>query len=288
MSFNSDVKNELCEAVISQQLSDIFRYGLMYGMNSDKPTAVTEFKCVERCYSELFGGNAIIEHIVRRKIPCYKITVSGNDELSGSIINRSLVSGNDVDTGVFLRGVFLGCGSVSVQKAGYHLELSVHSEEKCEQLYRLIHEQGMKINRSSRRGIPFLYTKDSENITDFLTFIGAMQSAMEIMNIKIYKGFRSNINRQVNCEAANIGKTVAASARQLEDIRCITEYGEYEKLPAELKEMASLRTENPDVSLSELGAMLDPPISRSGVNHRLERIKKIAEALREKNGLIAH
>lgn len=287
MSLTIDVKNEVCECVIPNSLTDVFKYGLLYCIDAEKGFLLTDSRCVERIFKELFGSNVHSEQVLRKNGQYYKIFITGNtleEEylFSESSINRSLVSGNDVDTGVFLRGIFLSCGTVSVQKAGYHLELSVHNKDKCEQLFNLIQEQGMKINRSSRRGVPFLYSKDSENISDFLTFIGAMQNSMEIMNIKIYKEFRSNINRVVNCEAANIEKTVTAATRQIEDIKFIIECGEYEKLPSELKEIASLRSENPDISLNELGKMLDPPISRSGVNHRLERLKKIAEELRNK------
>ncbi len=287
MSLTSDIKNELCEGIIPQALVDTFCYGLLYPIRKGKPFYTTDIKSVEQCYAELFSGSVSSETKAKNNGTVFKVSIDA-DKLNRKYnfyyygINRSFVSGNDVDTGVFLRGVFLSCGSVSVQKAGYHLELSVHSPEKCEQLYNLIHEQGMKINRSVRRGIPYLYSKDSENISDFLTFIGAMQSSMEIMNIKIYKGFRSNINRKVNCEAANIGKTVAASAKQIEDINYIAECGEYEKLSSDLKELASLRVENPDISLSELAKLFDPPMTRSGVNHRIERIKKIADELRER------
>ncbi len=285
MSFTSDIKTELCEGIIPQALADTFCYGLLYPLRKEKPYIVTDNKSVEQCFLELFSNNSSYEHRKKGENLNYKITVNA-DKLNEKYgfyfygINRSFVSGNDIDTGIFLRGVFLSCGSLSVQKAGYHLELSVHNENKCEQLYNLIHEQGMKINRSVRRGVPYLYSKDSENIADFLTFIGAMQSSMEIMNIKIFKDFRSNINRKVNCEAANIGKTVAASSKQIEDINYISDCGEYEKLPSDLKELASLRIENPDISLSELGKLFDPPISRSGVNHRIERIRKIADELR--------
>lgn len=287
MSFTSDIKNELCEGIIPQPLIDTFCYGLLYPIRRDRPFFTTDNKCVEQCYAELFQNTVICEQKKQSDILSYKITVN-TEKLNEKYgihhhgINRSFVSGNDIDTGVFLRGVFLSCGSVSVQKAGYHMELSVRDENKCGQLYNLITEQGMKINRSVRRGVPYLYSKDSENISDFLTFIGAMQSSMEIMNIKIYKDFRSNINRKVNCEAANIGKTVAASAKQIEDINFISECGEYEKLSSDLKELASLRIENPDISLSELARLFDPPITRSGVNHRIERIRKIADGLRER------
>lgn len=286
MSFTADLKNELCEGIIPQSLVDTFCYGLLYPLNEEHNSVTTDSRQVEQCFSELFSKYAVCEQKNRKDAVIYKITLD-TDKLNEKFgfyfsgINRSFVSGNDIDTGVFLRGVFISCGSVSVQKAGYHLELSIRDADKCTQLYNLIHEQGMKINRSVRRGVPYLYSKDSENITDFLAFIGAMQGSMEIMNIKIYKGFRSNINRKVNCEAANIGKTVAASAKQIEDINFITECGEYEKLTSDLKELASLRIENPDISLSELGKLFDPPISRSGVNHRIERIRKIADELRQ-------
>lgn len=286
MSFTIDIKNELCECIIPQPMLDILRYGLLYCLSSDKSFLLTDSRCVDMSFAELFGNDVCSEQVKRKNGQYYKISVSENAlepkfGYKEAEINRNYVSGNDTETGIFLRGVFLACGMVSVQKAGYHLELSVRDAKKCEQLYNLIHEQGMKINRSVRRGIPFLYSKDSENIADFLTFIGAMSGSMEIMNIKIYKEFRSNINRVVNCEAANIGKTVTAAAKQIEDIRLIMESGEYDKLSSELKEIASLRIDNPDISLNDLGKLLDPPISRSGVNHRLERLKRIAEELRE-------
>ncbi len=286
MSLTIDVKNEICECVIPQQLTDVFRYGLLYCLSGEKNSLLTDSRCVEKSFSEMFSNSVISEQVSRKNGQYYKIHIIDNSlsekfGYNNSDINRVLVSGNDTDTGVFLRGIFLSCGTVSVQKAGYHLELSIHDDEKCEQLYNLIREQGMKINRSGRRGVPFLYSKDSENIADFLTFIGAMQNAMEIMNIKIYKEIRSNVNRVVNCEAANIDKTVAAATKQIEDIKFIMSSGEYDKLPSELKEIASVRMENPDTSLKDLGGLVDPPISRSGVNHRLERLKRIAEGIRE-------
>lgn len=285
MSLTIDVKNEVCECSIPQTMTDVLKYGLLYCFNKDKPFLLTDSRCVERIFGELFGSSVTSEQVTRKNGQYYKITITDKTleqkfGYENAVINREFVSGNDADTGVFLRGVFLSCGIVSVQKAGYHLELSVRTKEKCEQLLNIIQEQGMRINCSSRRGVPFLYSKDSENIADFLTFIGAMQNSMEIMNIKIYKEFRSNINRVVNCEAANIDKTVVAATRQIEDIKYIIECGEFEKLSSELKEIASIRIENPDVSLNELGKMIDPPISRSGVNHRLERLKRIAEELR--------
>jgi len=278
MSFTDEIKSELCGAVLPAQLADTLKYGILYGLNPEKPVLQTKSGEVRACVETLFGSSAEKKRSGEKTGYIFSIP----EGFSDGKIDRSIVSGDDVSTGVFLRGVFLSCGRVSLLKAGYHLEISPCGAEKCESLGRAVVEQGMKINISQRRGVPYLYTKDSENIADFLTFIGAMQSAMEIMNVKIFKGVRSNVNRIVNCEAANIGKVADASARQRADIEFIREKAGLEKLPDELRELAALRLENPDMSLKELGALLDPPISRSGINHRLERLHRYAENLREK------
>ena len=202
-----------------------------------------------------------------------------NADGHAAAINRSYVDGSDSSTGLFLRGVFIACGVVADPNKEYHLELAA-SLEKCRSLFTLINESGMQIKESVRKNQPFLYTKDSEGIADFLTFIGAMLSAMEIMNVKIYKGVRNNVNRAVNCEAANIDKTVAASRKQCEDIELILSRKGWEFLGEELRQVAQLRLEHEDLSLRELGELTEPKISRSGVNHRLRRISEIADKLR--------
>lgn len=277
MSFTDEIKSELCGSVLSASLTRLLKYGIIYGLNPQNLALRTKNAEVCACIETLFGGNTV------KKNSCY---IFGENDIPadflGSEINRSIVGGDDVSTGVFLRGVFLSCGRVSLLKAGYHFELSLGDAEKCKILGQAITEQGMKINCSVRRGVPYLYTKDSENIADLLTFMGAMQNAMEIMNVKIYKGVRSGVNRIVNCEAANLEKVADASARQRADIKFIRENCGLDKLPDELRELAAIRLENPDMSLKELGTLFDPPISRSGINHRLERLHKLAEQLREK------
>ncbi len=273
MSFTGDVKTEICETALPAELSGAFQSGVLYGLREEKPTLTTELLPVRDRLLAVFGSFALSE---TKKRGGKTLFVFRLGQGAGAPV---LPGGDDLSTGFFLRGVFLSCGKVSVQKAGYHLELSLYTDEKCDRALRLINEHGMSVKKSSRAGIPFLYTKNSEHAADFLTYIGATRNAMEIMNIKIYKDFRSGINRVVNCEAANLGKTVAASTEQIGWIRKIEEKKGLESLPSELRELARVRLENPDISLSELGRLLDPPLSRSGVNHRLERLKKIAEGL---------
>lgn len=288
MSLTNDVKQELCGSDINKATKTSFIYGLIFGIKGKTPVVVTECESVAECFRNLFPSESIrISEEVKRGKLQYSVAITDSKLLDTycygeNTVNHSLVNGNDAVSGAFLRGVFLVCGTVSVQKAGYHLELSLDNEEKCRSLHSFINEQGVNINISHRRNSFFLYSKNSENISDYLTFIGAMKSSMEIMNIKIIKEVRSNINRVVNCEAANIGKTAAAAAKQILDIRLIGEKKGYDKLDEDLRELALLRLENPEMSLSGLGELLSEPLSRSGINHRLKRIAAIAEEIRNK------
>lgn len=282
MSFSENIKQELSKADIPAASRDSFIYGLLYGFRSDEPQIITSSDSLCSCIESVFPEVQIETVKLNASSRC--IIIRDEDLLQkysfGSAeINREFVSGNDIQTGIFLRGVFMTCGNASVQKAGYHLELSPRSD-KCRTLFNIINEQGMTINLSKRNGSEILVSKNSENISDFLTFIGAMQNSMEIMNIKIYKEFRSSVNRAVNCETANIEKTAAAAAKQILDIKMIEENCGLDTLNEELREIAVLRLENPDISLSGLGKLLEIPISRSGVNHRFEKIAKIADKYR--------
>ncbi len=286
MSFTNDVKHELCEIDIPESDRDTFRYGLLYGFRGDIPYFLTYDKKTAMSVKRYLPKKDLTFDISgMKKKNTYCITVGDHETIrkygyfSGSI-DTSFTGGSDEKIGVFMRGVFLTSGNVYVQKAGYHLEFSMYDDSRCNALYKLINEQGMKIEMSHRGKYSFLYSKNSENISDILTFMGAMQSAMEIMNIKIIKEVRSNINRSVNCETANIERTVKASTKQTEDIKLIFDRIGEDKLSEDLREIALLRLENPDMSLRDLGMLVVPHISRSGVNHRFERIAELADELR--------
>lgn len=281
MSFTTDVKNELCTGDMSRKEERTVLYGLLYCLKQRE--FFTESKTVKdfikRIATEL---KPAVTPLKRRGRDGFLLNFGGISEEyeTASEISSDYVDGRDENTGLFLRGVFLVCGIVSDPNKEYHLEFSVGSEEKTEKLFRLISESGMNVKKSSRKGKALLYTKDSESISDILTFIGAMISSMEIMNAKIYKGVRNNVNRAVNCESANIEKTVAASRKQLEDIEYIDKAKGLGILTEELRAIAEIRRENMELSLSEIGKLLEPEISRSGVYHRLKRIGEIADRLR--------
>lgn len=182
----------------------------------------------------------------------------------------------------YLRGSFLVAGSVTNPEKAYHLEIAVQSQQYARQLQALSASFGVGGKIVERKRYYVLYMKEGSQIVDFLNVMEAHIALMELENVRILKEVRNSVNRQVNCETANINKTVTAAARQMEDIRYLQCHMGFSQLADGLREIAELRMEYPDSSLQELGQMLSPPISKSGVNHRLRKISKIADQMREK------
>lgn len=179
----------------------------------------------------------------------------------------------------YLRGAFLGGGSLSNPEKTYHMEFVTNSLEHGEELSKLIHSFELNSKVIQRKNNYIVYLKEGENIIDLLNVIGAHTALLDLENVRIYKEMRNNVNRLVNCETANLNKTVDAAIRQIEAIRFIKDKTGLKKLPLGLREVAELRLNYPDVSLKELGEMLSPPIGKSGINHRLRKIERIAEEL---------
>ena len=183
----------------------------------------------------------------------------------------------------FVRGAFLSCASMTDPNKEYHLEFLMPRRRLSGDFVSILNELQIPSSQTLRKGVGVIYLKGSEHIEDLLTNIGAMSSTLQLMNIKIYKDMRNVINRRANCETANITRTVEAALAQAEDIAFLSEIGEFEKLPARLREVAILRRDNPELSLSELGKLATPQLSRSGVNHRLTKLSELAAELRKKH-----
>ncbi len=179
----------------------------------------------------------------------------------------------------YIRGAFLGGGSITNPEKTYHLEFVTGNEEHSSDLRELINSFGLNSKIVLRKEYFVVYIKESEQIADLLNIIGAHQSLLKLEDIRVLKDVRNNINRLVNCETANLGKTINASMRQIESINKIINSIGLGRLPDNLREVAELRLEFKDSTLKELGSMLDPPVSKSGVNHRLRKIEKIAEEI---------
>ena len=182
----------------------------------------------------------------------------------------------------FIRGVFLAIGSISDPEKGYHLEFVCEDEEQARFLCNVITSFDIEARVLERKEHHVVYLKEGSSIVDLLNVMEAHVALMELENLRIIKEMRNTVNRRVNCETANINKTVNAAAKQVEDIMYIEERKGLASLPDMLYEMARVRLDNPDATLKELGEMLVPPVGKSGVNHRLRKINEYADKLRER------
>lgn len=181
----------------------------------------------------------------------------------------------------FLRGAFLASGSISDPRKFYHFEIACMDFEKAEQLKELIRSFEIDAKIVQRKKYYVVYVKEGSMIVDTLNVMEAYVSLMNLENIRILKEMRNSVNRKVNCETANINKTVSAAVKQVADIEYIRDHAGLSSLPDGLCEMAQIRLEYPDASLKELGMLLSPRVGKSGVNHRLRKISNIASELRE-------
>lgn len=181
----------------------------------------------------------------------------------------------------YIRGAFLGGGSISNPEKTYHLEFVTNSQQHSEELCNLINSFGLNSKIVIRKESYVIYLKEGEQIVDLLNIMEAHVALLKLEDIRVLKDMRNNINRVVNCETANLSKTINASLKQIENIEYIEENLGLNKLPDNLREIAELRLEHKDASLKELGNMLSPTIGKSGINHRFRRIEEIAEKLRK-------
>ncbi len=180
----------------------------------------------------------------------------------------------------YLRGAFMVAGSITDPEKAYHLEIAVLSEKYCSQLQKLMASFEIDAKIVERKKYYVLYVKEGAMIVDLLNVMEAHVALMDFENVRILKEVRNSVNRQVNCETANIQKTVTAAARQIEDIRYIESHGGFSVLSDGLREIAELRLDYPDAPLAELGQMLVKPLGKSGVNHRLRKLSEIAESMK--------
>ena len=311
MSFSSEVKEELSEQIASGRhcrlaetaailslcgkivITENYRYCVKIQ---------TENLAVARKYFTLLRKtfNIRVEVSVRksREVRFYSVIVSKDPEARRLLGETCLL---DEDGNVsecmspmhhrllrqnccrraFIRGAFLAVGSVSDPKKSYHFEIVCTAPEKARQLQELLASYDVDAKVVLRKRHYVVYIKEGSQIVELLGLMGAHISLMQLENVRIVKEMRNSVNRKVNCETANLNKTVSAAVRQAEDIRYIQEKIGLDKLPMDLEETARLRLEHTEASLKELGDMLSPKVGKSGVNHRLRKLSQIADDLRE-------
>ena len=179
-----------------------------------------------------------------------------------------------------IREAFMQSGSISDPEKFYHLEIVFTSEEEAKAIQKMLEDFKLDGKIAMRKGHYVVYLKEGAQIADMLRIMEAPLALMEFENIRIVKEMRNSINRQVNCEAANLGKTISAAVKQVEDIKFICSKVGLENIPEGLAETAKKRLEHPEATLKELGEFMDPPLGKSGVNHRLKKLSELAEDLR--------
>ncbi|MGN0313829.1 MAG: DNA-binding protein WhiA [Fusicatenibacter sp.] len=311
MSFSSDVKEELSRQISLARHCQIAEIAAIFALcgqtrqNEQGESFIriqTENAYVARKYFTLlkktFNIEAKLSVKQNQKENTYLIVVSGTDdsrrileaikqtESSGeaTLLVHKIVIQRQCCKRAFLRGAFLAAGSISDPNRFYHFEIVCQDQRKAEELREIIGSFGIEARIVSRKNHFVVYIKEGDQIVELLGIMEANISLMNLENIRILKEMRGSVNRKVNCEMANLSKTVNAAVRQIEDIRYIERTIGFSALPEGLEEIARMRLAYPEASLVELGRMLTPVVGKSGVNHRLRKLKEIAEDLRRKQG----
>ncbi len=181
---------------------------------------------------------------------------------------------------LYIREAFIKSGSMNDPNKKYHLQIMFKEKAKAEEMQTLLNNFNIHARIIKKEKDYMLYLKDGEEISEFLALVGANKSVIKFEEVRVIKETRNDINRLVNCETANLNKTINASVKQIEDINKIKKAGKFNELPETLKEIAEVRINNPEMSLIELGKLLDKPIGKSGVNHRLKKLSQISEELK--------
>ena len=290
MSFSADVKEELEKVIPASrhcqlaELAALIYFGCKISEDAEggyEVEVTSENPFVARKYFTLLKKTYIINGNVESKaLQAVKI-LDENGSLNGmpEEVNPVLIKKSCCKR-AYLRGAFLCLGSMSDPHKGYHLEFVCEYETWAEQIRQVIGSFDLEAKIIKRKKYYVVYLKEGEGIVDLLNVMGAHRLLMELESLRVEKEVRNSINRQVNCEAANITKTVTAASKQIEDILYLQKHYGLSNLPDNLRQMAETRLEHPESSLQELGGYLNPPVGKSGVNHRLRKISEIAEKLK--------
>ena len=281
MSFSTDVKEELSRLsnLADKDSVKAELYGYLNSVNvsevKNKLKFTTESEYNINRFSKLLNNVNIINYDIDINGKNFNIFISNKERANlKNIYENYFVPEKESIEKSFVRGVFLGSGSINNPKNKYHIEIILNNIDISEIIIKILEKYGILLKLLNNKTKISIYSKDGEEISKFLAFIGANKAVIKFEEIRVYRDMRNNVNRIVNCETANLNKTVNAAVKQIEAIKRLKETGEFNNLPDNLKELAKLRIENPEATLTELGKMLKEPIGKSGVNYRLNTIIK--------------
>ncbi len=299
MSFSTDVKEELSKLsnLANKECVKAEMYGYLNSNNTSEENESIKFTTESEYninrFSKLLNNLNITKYDIDISGKNFSITVPKKEtESLKKLYSEYKIENIENIEKAFVRGAFLGSGSINNPENKYHIEVMLKDRHMAEMMIKTlqrydinfkilnssIHKsKGQTKDKEETSGKCSIYSKDGEEISKFLAFIEASSSVLKFEEIRVYRDMRNNVNRIVNCETANLSKTVNAAVKQIEVIKKLKENGRFNNLPENLKEIANLRIENPEASLTELGKMLKEPVGKSGVNYRLKTIIDLAQ-----------
>ncbi len=298
MSFSLEVKQELSKINSLADKNNVKCELMGYLVTSNtsvqknKVRFSTESQYNINRFSKLLNNLGFVNYDIKIQRNMYSIFINKNDiqeliraeeniNIANEILSYFLKS--EILEKAFIRGTFLGSGTINNPEKKYHLEIFLKNLETAKYIIEILRKYSIDFKILERSKKYAIYTKEGEEISKFLALMGSSASVLKFEEIRVYRDIKNNINRKVNCETANLNKIVNSSVKQINDIKYIKERGKFNELSEQLKEIAIVRIENPDMSLEELGKLLKKPIGKSGVNHRLRKIQKIVEELKEES-----
>ena len=277
MSFSADLKEELSKINNLKNKQEVYAEFLGYlvtaniSIKGKKIKFSTENEYNINRFAKLLNNINIADYKIDITGRIYSITFKDNgilEQLNLTKFKNILITENLKKA--YIRGNFLGAGSINEPRNKYHLEIIFNTSEYANFTLELLEMYGINVKILSQT----LYIKDGEEISNFLALIGGNSAVLKFEEIRVLREMKNNVNRLVNCETANLNKTINASVKQLEDIKKLKKTGKFNNLPEELKEIAKLREENPEATLEQLGSMLSKPIGKSSVSHRFKKIEE--------------
>ena len=286
MSFSSDIKQELNKNsslsnknIVKQELVGYLISGNVNILKGKEIKFSTESDYNINRFSKLLTNmnvNHSIDIVGKNFVISLKTKEINFVNYKEDLIYIKQIPKNEEEKKAIIRGAFMGAGSINNPEREYHLEIDFTNKENVDKLSNLLLEFGIKTKNMKTKNKYYVYFKDGEQISKFLALIGASKAVMKFEEIRVQKEMRGKVNRLVNCETANLNKTINAAVEQISAIRKLQKTGKFRKLDDNLKEIAILRLENPNMSLIELGKKLKEPLGKSGVNYRLKKIMEIA------------
>ena len=281
MSFSSEVKESLSKISNFKKdnlLAELVGYALCGNMieleNYFEFITENEFN-IEHFYKILFNLELEYEPEIRGK--CYVAQIAKKD-VQEVLKNDNEIAGENRKN--IVKGAFLGAGSVNNPEKNYHLEIIFNRENYADFILEICKDFGVNFKKIQVKEKYQLYLKEAEEISKFLALMGANLSVLKFEDVRVLKEMKNKVNRKVNCETANLNKTIDAALRQIEEIKLIKKKRRFDKMPKELQIIANLRLENPDLSLKDLGELLEPKLNKSAMNRRFAKIHEISEELK--------